>query len=137
MPEREFKYDVAISFLAPDEQLALDLASVLKDRLSVFVYPEQQKELAGTDGEAMFNEVFGRQSRVVVVLHRDGWGSTPWTRIEETAIRNPSFIVPNDDGAVFAVGGGGDPGSGPADPAAPRSLVQDPPSIPSGGVWTR
>lgn len=35
--------------------------------------------------------MFGKQSRLVVVLYRAGWGKTPWTRIEETAIRNRAY----------------------------------------------
>jgi hypothetical protein len=38
-----------------------------------------------------FGSVFGEKARVVVVLYRNGWGETPWTRIEETAIRNRAF----------------------------------------------
>lgn len=86
-----FKYDVAISFLQEDEALARELNDRLADRLTTFVYFDRQKELAGTDGEQTFNRVFGAESRIVVVLYRDHWGSTPWTRIEETAIRNRGY----------------------------------------------
>jgi hypothetical protein len=64
----------------------------------VFLYSEQQKALAGKDGEIAFNDVFARDARTVVVLYRVGWGQTPWTRIEETAIRNRGF----DEGYDFA-----------------------------------
>ena len=47
---RPYKYDVAISFLAQDEPLAVQLADALRDRMTVFVYSEQQKELVGKDG---------------------------------------------------------------------------------------
>jgi hypothetical protein len=86
-----FKYDVAISFLQEDEALARELNDLLGDRLTTFVYFDRQKELAGTDGEQTLNRVFGIESRNVVVLYRDHWGSTPWTRIEETAIRNRGY----------------------------------------------
>jgi hypothetical protein len=84
----DFKYDVAFSFLQEDEGLAIQLDDLLKDRLKTFIYSERQLEVAGTDGETLFNQVFGRDARSAVVLHRAAWGSTPWTRIEETAIRN-------------------------------------------------
>jgi hypothetical protein len=35
--------------------------------------------------------VFGQEARMVVVLYRGNWGQTPWTRIEETAIRNRAY----------------------------------------------
>lgn len=86
-----FKYDVAISFLQEDEAMARELNDLLSERLTTFVYFDRQKEIAGTDGEETFNRVFVAESRIVVVLYRDRWGSTPWTAIEETAIRNRAY----------------------------------------------
>jgi len=87
----DYKYDVAFSFLGRDESLAVELNDLLQDRLKTFLYSKRQEEVAGTDGERTFNSVFGEQSRAVAVLYRDGWGQTPWTRIEETAIRNRAY----------------------------------------------
>lgn len=100
-----YKYEVAFSFLAQDESLAVQLNDLLQDRLKTFLYTERQKEIAGTDGEKTFHKVFGEEARLVVVLYRKGWGETPWTRIEETAIRNRGYengydftvFVPLDD----------------------------------------
>ena len=83
-------YDVAISFLARDEPLALRL----RDRLTplrVFVYSKQQEELAGRQGDESFGEIFRDKSLLSVVLFRPQWGQTPWTRVEETAIRDCIF----------------------------------------------
>ena len=93
MSTNEFLYDVAISFVAKDEALAALLADQFEGRLRIFLYSRKQEQLAGTDGEKRFNDVFSKQSRLVVVLYRAGWGETPWTRIEETAIRNRAFEV--------------------------------------------
>ena len=60
----------------------------MRDRVKTFIYTEQEKVVAGTDGEKTYHRVFGREARVVTVLYRAGWGETRWTRIEETAIRN-------------------------------------------------
>ncbi len=87
----EYKYEVAFSFLQDDESLALKINDLIQERLSTFLYSKKQEELAGTDGEESFNKVFGKEARVVVVLYRSNWGNTPWTRIEETAIRNRAF----------------------------------------------
>lgn len=86
-----YRYAVAFSFLAEDESCALRLSDLLHDRLTTFVYSEQQKEVAGRDGEQVFSSVFGKDARLVIVLYRPSWGSTKWTRIEETAIRNRAF----------------------------------------------
>lgn len=93
------KYEVAISFLADDENLASSIAQKLKEQVSVFIYPEQQKELAGKDGVEIFFSLFRREARVVVVLYREGWGETKWTRVEETAIKERTW----DEGWNFLI----------------------------------
>jgi hypothetical protein len=98
MNTTEFNYDVAFSFLQKDEGLAMQLNDLLQDRVKTFIYSEQQKALAGTDGEEVFNRVFREESRLVVVLYRAGWGETKWTRVEQTAIRARGF----DHGYGFA-----------------------------------
>ena len=80
------KYDAAISFLAKDEATARTIADKLEaSGFKVFFFPRNQEELAGTNGmETMRVPFFA--SRVNVVLFREPWGQTPWTRIEQTAI---------------------------------------------------
>jgi hypothetical protein len=80
-------YDVAFSFLAEDEPTARALSEKLAGRISTFVFSERQRDVAGKDGVEEFSAVFRRRSRLVVVLYRQGWGTTKWTRIEETAIK--------------------------------------------------
>jgi len=87
----EYKYEVAFSFLQQDERIAFSINDLITDRLSTFIYSKKQEVLGGTDGEKTFNKVFYEEARIVVVLYRDGWGQTPWTRIEETAIKNRAF----------------------------------------------
>src|SRR5437870_578606 len=87
-PGRQYEYDVAFSFLKDDEPTAAYLADLLAERYKSFVYSKKQEEVVGTDGQETFNAVFGERARAVVVLYRDGWGATPWTRIEQTAIQN-------------------------------------------------
>jgi len=80
------KHDVAISFLSADEPVAAALYSKLSEGLDVFFYPRSQEELAGTNGMETMRAPFLGDSRVVVVLYREPWGETPWTRVEQTAI---------------------------------------------------
>lgn len=87
----KYKYEVAFSFLQVDELIAYQINDLIQDRIETFLYSKKQEELGGTDGEKKFNEVFYKDSRIVVVLYRNGWGQTPWTRIEETAIKNKAF----------------------------------------------
>lgn len=103
----EFKYDVAFSFVQRDEQLALQMADRIRDRVSVFLYSERQEVFAGTDGVDQHSRIYEDEARVVVILYREEWGRTGWTRVEETAIRNRGFkegydylvFVPLDDSA--------------------------------------
>lgn len=82
------KYDVAISFLAKDEPIATAINDGLVSGLRVFFFPRNQDELAGTDGLESMRAPFLTESRVNVVLYRDQWGKTPWTRVEEAAIKD-------------------------------------------------
>jgi hypothetical protein len=91
-----FPYDVAISFLAEDHGLAREIEAALPN-LKGFVYSERQAEIGATDGVETFPNVFGRDARIVVVLYREKWGTTKWTRIEEIAIKNRLL----NDGAEF------------------------------------
>lgn len=79
-------YDVAISFVAADEPLAVSLRAALQPPLSVFVYSKAQEQLAGRDGIEAFRTVFRETTRLVVILYRQPWGETPWTRVESLAI---------------------------------------------------
>lgn len=83
----EKKYDVAISFLVQDLALAQAIRDKLREGLEVFFFPHNQEELAGTDGLESMREPFLHESRVNLVLYREKWGNTPWTRIEATAIK--------------------------------------------------
>ncbi len=91
MSERDYEYDVAFSFHSADETLATELNDLIQDRFDTFLYTKKQEVLAGTDGEETFNAVFGEKARCVVVFYRPEWGETPFTRIEQTAIRNRAF----------------------------------------------
>jgi hypothetical protein len=85
----EPQYDVAISFLSADESIAAAVCNRLSEGLKVFFYPRSQEALAGTDGlESMREPFLPEHSRVVVVFYRDRWGQTPWTGVEEVAIRD-------------------------------------------------
>jgi hypothetical protein len=84
----EFKYDIAFSFLSKDETMAQEINDCLQDRYQTFIYTERQSELAGTDGDESFKRVFSTEARIVAVLFRPEWGTTRWTRVEQTAIRD-------------------------------------------------
>jgi hypothetical protein len=82
---QEPEYDVAISFLGKDQRIAGDVAERLAESLKVFYYPRSQEQLAGTDGMESMRVPFVSGARVVVVLYREPWGETEWTRLEESA----------------------------------------------------
>ncbi|MCH8034487.1 MAG: hypothetical protein IH950_12135 [Bacteroidetes bacterium] len=85
--EKDFKYEVAFTFCHEDESLATQLNDLICDRYKTFIYYEQQKRLAGNDGEIEFKKIFSTEARVVVILYRNKWGETQFTRYERDAIR--------------------------------------------------
>lgn len=84
--EADSEYDVAISFLASDEPIAAQLYTGLEG-LKTFFYPRHQEETAGTDGLESMRRPF-LNCRVIIVLFREGWGSTSWTGVEMQAIKD-------------------------------------------------
>ena len=71
MSAQDFKYDVAFSFLAQDEVLAMQLADQFEGRLRVFLYSRKQEQLAGTDGER--HEATGFRDGMSPGRVRDTW----------------------------------------------------------------
>lgn len=91
MPPTGRDYDVAISFVNEDLTIARALADRLGESFKVFMYADRQEEIAGTDGMVTFPDVFARQASLVVVLLRERWGQTKWTRVEMEAIKTRCF----------------------------------------------
>jgi hypothetical protein len=85
------RYDVAISLRWTDVEHARALYDVLRDRLEVFFADDRQEDFVGTDGEETFGHIFRDRARIVVVLYRPDWGSTPFTRAEEAAIKQRAW----------------------------------------------
>jgi hypothetical protein len=87
MHDQDPVYDVAISFLYQDLALAQALYDELSKGLEIFFSPRNQEELAGSDGLESMRAPFLSQSRLNLVLYRPMWGNTPWTGVEEVAIK--------------------------------------------------
>jgi hypothetical protein len=86
IPPTDPVFDVAFSLLSRDEPVAAAIQAQLPNTCTSFLYSSRQREIQSLgDGLNLFPEVF-RSARICVVLHRDGWGATPWTRLEESAI---------------------------------------------------
>jgi hypothetical protein len=104
---QKFEFDVAISFLRPDLELALEVAERLAPELRVFVHARRQESVASGDGLEPLRTAFER-AHLSVVLYRTAWGGTPWTAAEESSIRNRcgatnhrSLVLVNLDSAAL------------------------------------
>ena len=86
MPDTTYDLDIAISFVNEDLGFATELRDGLGESFEVFIYTKKQEELAGTDGLQSFRDAFRVRARLVVILLRERWGKTPWTRVEQEAI---------------------------------------------------
>ncbi|MEQ9399905.1 MAG: hypothetical protein RJQ04_12155 [Longimicrobiales bacterium] len=76
--------------MAEDEPFAAQLESALRAHVrgDVFLYSRQQESIAA-DGQLveLFTRIFKISARVVVIVHREGWGTTQYTALERDAIR--------------------------------------------------
>jgi len=95
------KIDIAISFLANDEDIAQEIEGSLSKFFNVFIYSKRQEELAGTDGMESFSDVFKSRSKTVLVLYRKDWGNTKWTAVEMNAIKDRCFNSSGFDFLLF------------------------------------
>lgn len=86
------EYDLAISFLAEDEPIAIELYNELSPMMNVFVYSEHKEELAGSDGVEVFRSIFKDRTKLIVILYREGWGKSQWTNLEEQAIKEYGLV---------------------------------------------
>lgn len=80
------KYDVAISYLAQDEDLAFKIYTEIGQIFKVFIYTQHQNELVGKGGVETLRDIFINRANLIVILYRKGWGQTSWTSTEERAI---------------------------------------------------
>ena len=92
MSDYNYKYDVAFAFLDKDEPLANQINDLIKDKYSTFLYPKKLEDSSNSKSEKILSDVFEKQSRGIVVLFSNKWGTSPWTAIEEKAIRNRASL---------------------------------------------
>lgn len=84
------EYDIAYSMLAMDEPYARRLITELKKRVrgEQFIFSRKTEDAAeDSDLLRTFGRIFSADSRLVVLLYRPGWGDTPFTFVEQEAIR--------------------------------------------------
>src|SRR5262249_45264683 len=74
------------------QTIAGELAERLAESLKVFYFPRAQEALAGTDGMESMRTPFVSGSRVTVILYREPWGETEWTRVEASAIKDGCLV---------------------------------------------
>jgi len=99
MSAQFYKYEVAFSYMKEDEEAVREMNDQFAGQFETFIYTERQRVLGGTDGTESFPRVFGKEARIVVIMYREKWGDTPWTRVEEQAIKERAF----DEGQDFIV----------------------------------
>ena len=104
---RNYEFDVAISFVRGDLDLALDFVERLGVELRVFVHARDRESRSAGDGMESARTVFRERARLSLLLYRSGWGGTAWTAAEEGAIRERctatnyrSLVLLNLDGAA-------------------------------------
>lgn len=93
------EFAVAFSHLSSDEQIAQEIRRFLPSDCPAFIYTEEQERLIGAPDSVEELAIVFRRAKVVVVLFRNGWGESRWTRLESGIIKDrlleegPSFLV--------------------------------------------
>lgn len=96
-----FTFDVALSYVGPQQALAGRLSSALRAQgLQVFFDRVDVELIVGQDGPDALANVYTAQARVCVLLLSPAYEQSPWTRIERDAILRrrasdrTAFLVP-------------------------------------------
>lgn len=84
----DYKYDLAISLLEEDVQLGWDIVNKLGNPDKIFFFKKDVDEITFKNGASVFSEVFSEQSRFVLVLYREKYGTTDWTAYENSIIQD-------------------------------------------------
>ncbi len=87
MKHSSYKFDVAFAFLDKDEPFANQINDLLRDKFKTFLFSKKQEFKSDIEREMLLLDVFKKQSRCVVLFYRKKWGTSPWTEIEEKAVR--------------------------------------------------
>jgi hypothetical protein len=79
-------YDVAFSLLSRDVRIVEAIQKFLPDDVTSYLYTKEQRiMILNRDGLNSIPKIF-RDSRLCVVLYREQWGKTKWTRLEKRVI---------------------------------------------------
>ena len=103
MKNTNYKYDIAFAFLEKDEPLATQINDLLKDKFKTFLNSKKQDYKDDLEREMLLLDVFKKQSSCVVLFYRNKWGTTPYTAIEEKAIRTRISKEGNDHTIVISL----------------------------------
>jgi TIR domain len=92
MPIREVpeKFLIAFSLAGEQRNLVRSIAEAVEEELgpaTVFLDEWFEHFIAGHDGDLKLQQIYGKQSELVVICVSERYGSKPWTRAEHEAIR--------------------------------------------------
>lgn len=79
------KLEVAFSLVSKDEIFASNINYLLRERVKTFLYVHNESETINADGMETFANAL-KQARIVVLIFREKYGNTPWTRVEKDVI---------------------------------------------------
>ena len=85
-PPGYWKYDVALSFAAPERSMAAELATLLRQQdIRVFYDQEASYQLWGEDLARFLPETFDRRARITVLLVSEEYAVRRWPKVETAA----------------------------------------------------
>lgn len=83
----EYDYDLAISLLDEDSQVGWDIVNNLGNLDKIFFYKKDVDKLTFNNGVNVFGDIFSSKARFILVLHREQYGQTDWTALENSIIQ--------------------------------------------------
>lgn len=96
-----FKFEVALSYVGAQLEVATRLSATLRDRgLSVFFDRVDVETIVGRDGPDALTDMYRAQARVCVLLLSPAYEQSAWTRIEREAVLarrstdRTAFLIP-------------------------------------------
>jgi hypothetical protein len=99
--DRDYEYDVALSFAGEDRSFVEQVAHKLRDNhIRVFYDINEQSHLWGQDLSTLLTDIYKNQAKYTIMFISDAYKNKLWSRLEARAAQarafeqGPGFILP-------------------------------------------
>jgi hypothetical protein len=94
---RDFPYDIAISFAGEDRPIALQIFELLRSRgINVFYDFNEQSDMLGKNLIDHLSDIYSNRARYCLMLISKDYPDKPWTRLERRSAQARAFRQPEE-----------------------------------------